>query len=74
MRRLKQIGLAVALMFALATGAVAGIIESPPAPATAPPSEPVIATGITECPPSAQPTDDNNPVIDLTLAVLLALF
>jgi hypothetical protein len=72
MRRLKQIGLAVVLMFALATGAMAGIIESPPAPAPA--SEPVTATGITECPPSAQPTDDNNPVIDLALAVLLTLF
>lgn len=76
MRKLKQIGLAVVLMFALCTGAMAGIIESPPAPApaTAPPSEPVTATGISECPPSAQSTDDNNPVIGLALAVLLTLF
>ncbi len=76
MRRLKQIGLAVVLMFALCTGVMAGIIESPPAPApaTAPPSEPVTATGITECPPSAQPTDENDLVIGLTLAVLLTLF
>ena len=61
MRRLKQIGLAVVLMFALATGAMAGITECPPAPApaTAPPSEPVTATGIIECPPSAQSTDDD---------------
>lgn len=73
MRKLKQISLSVVLMLTLGTGAMAGIIETPPAPPP-PPAESVTATGISECPPSAQPADDNNPVIDLALAVLLTLF
>lgn len=82
MRRLKQFGLAVVLMFTLATGAMAGITEAPPeAPPAPPPSAPAVsvtATGIIESPPSAQATDGaSDPVVDLAFFVLqsvLSLF
>ena len=68
MRRLKQISLAVVLMFTLATGAMAGISECPPAPAPAtetiePAPEPTL---------SAEPAtrDESDPTIDLALIVL----
>ena len=50
MRKLKQISLAVAITLALSTGAMAGIIECPPAPEQSSAS----ATGITDTPPSDQ--------------------
>jgi len=65
MRTLKQITLALVVTLALSTGAMAGIIECPPAP-TPPPSAP----GTIETPPSAQPSD---PVIEIALALVRAL-
>ena len=63
MRKLKQISLAVAIVLALSTGAMAGIIECPPAPATAP--------GIIDTPPSAQSVDvPSNPVVNVALNLL----
>ncbi len=37
MRKLQRFGIALALTFMLATGALGGIIDTPPAPAPAPP-------------------------------------
>ena len=76
MRRLKQISLAVVLMFTLATGAMAGITEAPPeAIPTPPPSAPATATGIIESPPSVQATNDaTDPVIEFALTVLSLVF
>ena len=73
MRRLKQISLAVVLMFTLATGAMAGITECPPeAIPTPPPSAPATgATETTDTPSSAQTTNDaTDPVIEFALTVL----
>lgn len=67
MRKLKQISLAVVLMLALSTCALAGIIETPPAP-TPPPSEHQSATGTIETLPSAQQPSD--PMIEVALALL----
>ena len=76
MRKLKQVSLAVAIMLALSTGAMAGIIECPPA--APPPPEPpsITATGITDTPPAAQ-SEPTDPVIEFALNVLqsvLSLF
>jgi hypothetical protein len=77
MRRLRQLSMAVLLTLMLGTSALAGTIDTPPAPAPEPPS--ATATGIIECPPSdaqpvAAPTD---PVVDIVLNLLqsaLSLF
>lgn len=57
MRTLKQIGLAVVLTATLGTSAMAGIIETPPAPEPPPPSSSVQVNGIIETPPSADRSD-----------------
>jgi hypothetical protein len=48
MRRLQQLSIAAVLTLTLATGALAGIMESPPAPQALP----ATATGTIETPPS----------------------
>ncbi|MGZ5435657.1 MAG: hypothetical protein ACXWID_09340 [Pyrinomonadaceae bacterium] len=67
MRKLRLLSMAVVLALTLAAPALAGITDTPPAP----PSESVTATGIIECPPSAQATSDaTDPVIEFALTVL----
>jgi hypothetical protein len=77
MRRLRQLTMTVVLMLMLATYALAGIIDTPPAPA-APPEPSATATGIIGAPPSAEdPTPATNPVVDVALSLLqsaLSLF
>ena len=72
MRRLKQISLAVVLMFTLATGAMAGITECPPeATPTPPPSAPAIEGTEPTDTLSAQTTNGaTDPVIEFALTVL----
>lgn len=74
MRKLRLLSMAVVLALTLAATGFAGITNTPPEPQ--PVSEPVTATGITECPPSAQTTNDatTDPVIDLVLTMLLLAF
>jgi hypothetical protein len=78
MGRLRQLSMTVVLMLMLATYALAGIIDTPPAPA--PPQEPpsATATGIIGAPPSAEAlTPATNPVVDVALNLLqsaLSLF
>ena len=79
MRRLRQLSMAVVLTLMLGTYALAGIIDTPPAPAPPPEPSSVTATGTIETPPSgaqpvAAPTD---PVVDIALNLLqgaLSLF
>ena len=79
MRKLKQVSLAVAIVLALSTGAMAGIIECPPG-APPPPQPPSItASGIIDTPPSdvTAPVASTDPVLDIALALLqsaLSLF
>jgi hypothetical protein len=72
MRRLKQISLAVVLMFTLATGAMAGITECPPEPPPPPSAPATEATENTDTPLlSAQtPNDATDPVIEFAFSVL----
>ena len=71
MRRLKQISLAVVLMFTLATGAMAGITEAPPEPPPPPSAPATEATETTDTLSSAQTTNDaTDPVIEFALTVL----
>ena len=71
MRKLKQISLAVAIMLALSTGAMAGIIECPPAPTPPPqPSASAIAPETIETPSAQSVTMPSNPVVDVALNLL----
>lgn len=69
MRKLKQSSLVVVIMLALSTGAMAGIVECPPAPTPEPSS--ASATGTIETPPGEQSvTELSDPVADLALSLL----
>ena len=68
MRRLQQISMAAILTLTLATCALAGIMETPPAPE----AQPATATGIMEMPPSDQQDSAvvSESVADLALNLL----
>jgi hypothetical protein len=81
MRKLRQLSMVVVLMLMLGTYALAGIIDTPPDPASPPAPLPpsAAATGIIETPPSGEelgaPATD--PVVDIALNLLqgaLSLF
>jgi hypothetical protein len=70
MRKLRTLSMAVVLTFTLSTWALAGTIETPPAPS-------VTATGITETPPSVTapvtaPVASTDPVVDIALSLVLS--
>ncbi len=65
MRKLRQLSLAVVLTLALSACALAGTIDTPPAPSS------VTATGTIDTPPSAAaPVAD--PVVDVAFNLLLS--
>ena len=71
MRKFKQISLALAIMLALSTGAMAGIIECPPAPTPTPEPQSAMATATIDTPPGSQVTEESSdPVIDLALTLM----
>jgi hypothetical protein len=71
MRKLKQLGLAVAFMLALSTCAMAGIIETPPAPTPPPPPDPIVFTGTIDTKPIAESANEpTDPVLSLALTLL----
>ncbi len=79
MRNLRQLSMAVVLTLTLGTYALAGTIDTPPAPAPPPESPSVTATGITDTPPSGAESVNpaTAPVIDVALNLLqsvLSLF
>ena len=71
MRKLRQLSMAVVLTFMLSTYALAGTIDTPPAPGTIDTPPAPQASGIIDTPPSATegPTD---PVLDIALDLLLS--
>ena len=69
MRKLQRFSIALTLTLMLCTSALAGIIDTPPAPPPEPP--PASATGIIDTPPSgSQPV---TPATDLVVDVALSL-
>lgn len=72
MRKLRKLSMAVVLTLTFGTCALAGIIETPPAPAPPPPS--ATATGIIDTPPSdAQPVATTDLVVDVALNLLQSM-
>lgn len=65
MRKLQQLSMAAVLTLMLATGALAGIMETPPAPD----AQPATAPGIMETPPSTQ-QDSGVPSESVTVVAL----
>jgi hypothetical protein len=78
MRKLRLLSMAILLTLMLSTSGLAGIIETPPAPAPPPEPQQASSTGITDTPPSAAPvTPATDPVVDVALNLLqsvLSLF
>lgn len=78
MRKIRLLSMAILLTLMLGTSALAGIIETPPAPAPPPEPQQASSTGIIGGPPNAEPvTLATDPVVDIALNLLqsvLSLF
>jgi hypothetical protein len=79
MRKLRQLSMAVVLTLMLGTYALAGIIDTPPAPAPEPEPPSATVMGTIDTPPSGEQLEATatDPVVDIALTLLqgaLSLF